>query len=64
MLPMIRINDELLKVENFRIKRIKELEKLDRLLLHGFRKGLTAKEKRDGLEIRDISYLQSLKPKL
>lgn len=64
MVPMIRVTDELIKVDHFRKKRMKELEELDLILFHGFRKGLTATEKREGIEIRDISYLESLKPKL
>jgi len=58
MLPMNRLTDELIKVTNYRKKRMNEIEKIDRLFFRGFRKSASPVELRNGMEILGISYLE------
>lgn len=60
MLPMNRLTDELIKVTNYRKKRMSEVEKLDRLFFGGFRKSASLVELINGMEILEISYLERL----
>lgn len=57
---MNRLTDELIKVANYRKRRMSEIEKLDRLFFGGFRKSASLVELRNDMEIREISYLERL----
>lgn len=60
MLPMNRLTDELIKVTNYRKKRMSEVEKIDRLFFGGFRKSASLVELRNSMEILEIGYLERL----